>query len=239
MTEENLQNEEYMVCDVEFQECILDGKTIYKCSKCEKFFSETKLLVEHYSSEHTHHDDNSTSGFQKENFWKCTCCKMTCAKKNLLEKHTKSVHEENFINVFHKCLLCEKAFKDTQLLASHINKTHVEIPLKVGSYKCPINERFLVCSAEYKSANGISNHILRDHGVKVHKCAHCFDRFSAEQNLLTHLRTTHAIPVSKIIQNTSGRGFLSLYCHFRCYNNYILWVNVVLKPIDFKKQRTP
>ena len=93
MTEENLQNEEYMVCDVEFQECILDGKTIYKCSKCEKFFSETKLLVEHYSSEHTHHDDDSTSSFQKENSWKCTCCKMKYAKKNLLEKHTKSVHE--------------------------------------------------------------------------------------------------------------------------------------------------
>ena len=91
-------------------------------------------------------------------------------------------------------------FKETKLLANHINKSHAD-GTKVGTYKCPINERFLVCSAEYRSANGISNHVLRDHGVKPHKCMHCFDKFSAEQNLKTHIKTAHAKP------DSSGRIF--------------------------------
>ena len=110
MADMETQNEEdYM--NVEFKECVMDGKTIYQCSKCDKYFSDTQLLIEHYTSDHR----IVTEGFQRENCVKCACCQTSFKAKHFLEKHTKSVHEENLINVFHKCLLCEKAFRVSSL----------------------------------------------------------------------------------------------------------------------------
>ena len=54
-------DEEYVECDVEFEECIVDGKTMYKCFRCEKMFIKTELLSDHYILEHT-----LKSGFPKE-----------------------------------------------------------------------------------------------------------------------------------------------------------------------------
>jgi hypothetical protein len=62
MMERNQQNDEYVACDVEFEECVVDGKTMYKCFRCEKMFIKTELLSDHYIFEHT----LLKSGFQKE-----------------------------------------------------------------------------------------------------------------------------------------------------------------------------
>ena len=41
-------DEEYVECDVEFEECVVDGKIMYKCFRCEKMFIKTELLSDHY-----------------------------------------------------------------------------------------------------------------------------------------------------------------------------------------------
>ena len=51
--ERNKQDDEYVECDVEFEECVVDGKTMYKCFRCEKMFIKTELLSDHYILEHT------------------------------------------------------------------------------------------------------------------------------------------------------------------------------------------
>ena len=61
--ESNKQNDEYVECDVEFEECVVDGKTMYKCFRCENMFIKTELLSDHYILEHT----LLKSGFQKAN----------------------------------------------------------------------------------------------------------------------------------------------------------------------------
>ena len=61
--ERNKQNDEYVECDVEFEECVVDGKTMYKCFRCENMFIKTELLSDHYILEHT----LLKSGFQGEN----------------------------------------------------------------------------------------------------------------------------------------------------------------------------
>ena len=48
----NSQDDHYMVCDIEFEECLINGATLYKCSTCGKLFTETLLLIDHYSSNH-------------------------------------------------------------------------------------------------------------------------------------------------------------------------------------------
>ena len=48
----NSQDDHYMVCDIEFEECLLNGTTLYKCSTCGELFTETLLLIDHYSSNH-------------------------------------------------------------------------------------------------------------------------------------------------------------------------------------------
>jgi hypothetical protein len=63
MMERNQQNDEYVACDVEFEECDVDGKTMYKCFRCDKMFIKTELLSDHYILEHT----LLKSSFQKEN----------------------------------------------------------------------------------------------------------------------------------------------------------------------------
>ena len=53
MAEGKLENEEYLTCDVEFEEISLqNGKKGYKCSKCPSVFYDTQVLVQHFVENH-------------------------------------------------------------------------------------------------------------------------------------------------------------------------------------------
>ena len=57
MSEETQEDDEYMACDIEYEECVQDGKVLLKCSICKSIFEESEKLIEHFTSDHF--DQNS------------------------------------------------------------------------------------------------------------------------------------------------------------------------------------
>ena len=65
MSEETEEDDEYMACDIEYEECVQDGKVLLKCSICKSIFEESEKLIEHFSS--NHFDENSAVPEKQKN----------------------------------------------------------------------------------------------------------------------------------------------------------------------------
>ena len=49
-TQEN--DDEYLSCDIEYEECVQEGKVLLKCTICKSIFKESEELIEHFTSAH-------------------------------------------------------------------------------------------------------------------------------------------------------------------------------------------
>ena len=53
MSKETQENDdEYLSCDIEYEECVQEGKVLLKCTICKSIFEESEELIEHFTSAH-------------------------------------------------------------------------------------------------------------------------------------------------------------------------------------------
>ena len=75
--EETVNEEEHMACDIEYEECIQNGKIMLKCSICKSKFARSENLIEHFTTVHLN-----------ENIvLKCSICKSKFSNSEKLIGH--------------------------------------------------------------------------------------------------------------------------------------------------------
>lgn len=92
-----------------------------------------------------------------EGHLQCRYCLENWATEDALKKHTVLIHSletKNSIASSFNCLICEQRFGTTQMLATHMQKNHLQLELP---YKC--------AGCDYKSS---SHHLTIDHFYQKH-----------------------------------------------------------------------
>ena len=71
MSKETQEDDEYMSCDIEYEECVQEGKVLLKCTVCKSMFEEPDKLIEHFTSAHLNEKyeklERQNSDVKKEN----------------------------------------------------------------------------------------------------------------------------------------------------------------------------
>ena len=80
--EENQDDDEYTSCDIEYEECVHEGKVLLKCSICKSMFEESDKLVEHYTSAHLSEESEVL-----EKQYVCHLCSSEFESTDCLEEH--------------------------------------------------------------------------------------------------------------------------------------------------------
>ena len=120
--EENQDDDEYLSCDIEYEECVHEGKVLLKCSICKSMFEESDKLIEHFTSAHL---NDQSEVLDKQ--YVCHICSSNFESSDYLEEH---------ISWFHKigpsvksgtivwCSYCGNQFSNKYDLKRHIILDH-------------------------------------------------------------------------------------------------------------------
>lgn len=157
------------------------GEKPYNCCLCNKKFVSKQQLEGHMKKLHA-------------KLWakkvKCKICLMLFENDKAMLKH-KNVHRKPDDREstsskqdpnFHKCNLCEKAFKWKRNLTTHIETHHEnEDPLTCG-----------VCNKVFPDKESIKKHMVEHQGSKLeYACDKCDKSFSKEVSLKMHISHMH------------------------------------------------
>ena len=109
--------------EIEFEECLVNGITSYKCSICSESFKNKEVAADHHYSNHASKTTKSDS--IAKNFF----------IKEIMTKPCKMEFEKCLVNgiTSYKCLICTEIFNNKQLLADHHYSTHVSKTTKNDS----------------------------------------------------------------------------------------------------------
>lgn len=140
-----------------------------KCNICETFFQGSISYKTHLES---FHDGPTSSSII------CAVCNKAFSTVSVLNRHTRTVHEN--IRQF-SCHLCDKSFKHkTHLLA------HQSVHVKDRQYNCGI------CSLSFKTEAVLIKHFKTHTALPNHICDICGSKFKSTTYLKIH-KDTHAI----------------------------------------------
>lgn len=140
----------------------------YKCTECDKYFSNTTLVKYHKIKDHE-------GGIQ------CRYCPMAFRqedvekynehlKKEEDRKHTRPSKQK------HVCAFCGDEKSDSSSLYEHIRRYHNN-----DSYTCNS------CNKTFRSKFAFKHHYHSVHGESKHECSDCGRRFKLKSGLKTHL----------------------------------------------------
>ena len=139
----------------------------FKCSLCDKAYTERKTLQRHVEAIH------------KKIKHACYQCDKSFTQKRVLLQHLRTVHT----NVNRRaCPTCGQTFTQKGHLDRHIREVHQ----KLKPHKCD------ECGKEFGQRQNLKTHTKTVHqGVKPHKCNECGKEFGEPQNLKRHTDTVH------------------------------------------------
>ena len=142
-----------------------DGQTgkRYKCNKCEKTFTSTKLIRSHVFTKH------------KERKFRCEHCDKLFAFNHALNHHIKMDHKNGSLKP--KCDICEMTLKNSESLLVHKNNNHIE------------NTKCQVCDKAFKNPQILQAHFNHCHRERKFNCMNCEKRFPYLSFLKIHSKT--------------------------------------------------
>lgn len=100
--------------------------------------------------------------------YKCEICDQSFPKENLLNKHTRVVHEGP-----HQCNQCSERFTSKRRLQKHVDSVHL------------VNVCF-ECQITFPSSSALQKHLN-----SLKKCKYCGVPFCVKLNLISHLQSIH------------------------------------------------
>lgn len=199
----------------DIQVCLVEGKKVYRCCVCQKFFKWRSNLNRHMNF-HT-----------KEKVFECDKCGKHFNQQNNLDRHLKM--HENDKHIY--CTICGKEFFYPAVLRRHMEKKHaeyktlscdicneklfgewdltkhMEIHIKKSEYQCDkCGESFKhksklqkhgaevhsgsefkckTCDAVFENKYALKEH-TKSHWNKVYTCDECGKEFNHTSNLKTH-----------------------------------------------------
>ena len=209
--EENQDDDEYMPCDIEYEECVHEGKVLLKCSICKSMFDESDKLVEHFTSAHLNEESEVL-----EKQYVCHICSSNFESSDYLEEHISWFHKIGpsvKSGTMVKCSYCGSQFSNEYDLKSHIISDHNSEKLDGGSVslkgkhqyqsnqedtnqevkKPKLSERKCsICSVWFISTYDLKKHVKSVHkGKKLFDCTFCAEKFLKNDDLTSHLLRAH------------------------------------------------
>ena len=150
---------------------------VYKCSKCEKSYTEEYKLREHFRIKH-----------EKSVHFECESCKRDFTSKGGLKYHTKTMHRKEYD---YWCDACCKGFNDSHTYETHIEIKHTRVP--------PFNCKN--CSSQFKNLASLTMHQKSCIGSEKKEkmnyfnrfpCEICPEKFSSFHELKAHSNAEHS-----------------------------------------------
>ncbi|KAF4528215.1 hypothetical protein B566_EDAN016836 [Ephemera danica] len=186
----------------------------YSCKFCEKVFTKSYLLYNHY---HVHaqgqlvcekcgeffsnqKEYDSHIGKHEASRMSCILCHQTFARQQQYSMHMQS-HEK------YQCLTCKKGYPTKKMLLHHKQQGHkVQLP---ASFQCSF------CNRTFYYKNALNKHQKQHMGEKTFKCHVCNKDFRTTSCQAAHFLTeTHRALARK--QASGDQGFVCEHCgkHF-------------------------
>ncbi len=167
---------------------------LFRCSKCDKTFSQKVLLKVHLMEAHEFNptrDKNTREAKEvfdiisahrvhaKVGTYPCNLCHKTFCYQRTLTEHTKQVHDKrNHI----KCSMCEYSSYQPNMVSKHFSRVHD----KSNPIQCEL------CDAVFYHQHAMRNHLRQRHSeVRRYPCPNCDKRFNSKTHLTTHLLVEH------------------------------------------------
>lgn len=140
----------------------------YKCTECDKYFSNTTLVKYHKIKDHE-------GGIQ------CRYCPMAFRQEDVekYKEHLKKEEDRKHTRPSkqkHVCAFCGDEKSDSSSLYEHIRRYHNDDTFTCNS-----------CNKTFRSKFAFKHHYEAVHGESRHECGDCGRRFKLKSGLKTHL----------------------------------------------------
>ena len=158
--------------EIEFEECLVNGITSYKCSICSELFNNKQLLADHHYSTHVSKTTKNDS-----------VAKDFVIKDVIFVNSENQVLDENLRLFVYKCRLCTTAVAESNDMNNHINSDHngEEFIIIDDEAMCTWVYKCVACFSELATKQQMNEHISLVHGINEHhRCDICSGYFHKE-----------------------------------------------------------
>ena len=205
--EENQDDDdEYLSYDIEYEECVHEGKVLLKCSICKSMFEESDKLVEHFTSAHLNEESKVKLVHEGKKLFECKLCTQNFLTRSDRTSHLSLVHSYNMsrecpicniyleskmhvekhLLTFHygrellECTICKETFTKAQYLETHMCQVH-----KKSKYEC------LICRECFLKVDQLREHSASVHEGRKFPCSDCKWTFKERKTLRRHIGRAH------------------------------------------------
>ncbi|OXU20671.1 hypothetical protein TSAR_003361, partial [Trichomalopsis sarcophagae] len=215
---------------------------VYKCDKCDTYFSRSYHLNRHKQQSGCHGDTTNSFSCQVCNkvftqntyelMLECHKERKNHCQKKFAARETLNRHQRTHTGEKpHVCQYCNKSFIQAAQLRAHIfhhtgeNGFYCDICGKAFNRKARLtnHKKFVhegatpfkceTCDKAFTRKEDLSKHINLHAGIKPHKCDTCGKCFAAKSSLQAHMNTHRREPPQSCAE--CGRAFIRQDCLMR------------------------